>query len=1529
MASRRKPRSLRRRIFRWVFGTIVAITGLLLIVLGLLQTEWGRDKVRGKIEDALRAKINGTITIGRLDGDLLDEVTIHDIVVTDHQGREVVRIDELFIDYRVGPLMDNHFHADDLEIHGLHVDAWRMADGRLNLADLWISEPRQDPETWTVTIEKFLLDGSSAAVEVQPGQVEHWSNVSLQAGLVMGVDRTAVDITSLTARWDDKLRDLSAKGSLVFGTLDIEANDLVVTYGKSRLDIPFARRFAKGATQVSLAATVDPADLRSLWPASGLQTDALLALQLQQAAPDTPWRATATGRVGAASVAMLGEARAPVAAKVDAPATPLDASASIYWSGADPGAIWIGAPRAKVTGGAQATWSGDDLAAARASLVLDADGAMGDLAVESSHVEATLDQLAVKATATATTSLGRAALEARGRLPARLDQPGAARAITLEHAALDANVADVGRIEKALGRPVSTRGAVSLRATATGTVGDLAVRARVTSRSLRRGSLQVYGLDVQAALDDALDEPTGRVAARASAVTRGATGYGAVRVDARVTDRARRASVTFELSGSRALAASGAVRAERSDRTVRVEVDRLNVRTRGVEWTGEGGHLLLGLDGRRLAGNLALRSSVGHVRVAAALQATGGVLGGPIDVDADLGLAPLGPVLTALPLRQLGGSLTAKAHVVLPAGPAHIDVKAQGVTWRGGPKKVDLALTGDLASRRLTVRADGSITDIGAVRGTLVARAPARLTDGAGWARLTATPGPSRRGAAIESLEVTADQLKLAVLARLLHQPRIAGGTANVKLTGGAGLRTARLAVDVDALEITAGPKTDRPRFGGHLDVELAADRVVVGLRADAGKRGTLTADAVLDRPAHPLDAAAWRRAGFAALRSAKVRGKGIQLSQFETLTRPVDDDEARMKPRIDLGGTVNVAVDASERARTIDVRVKLDGVRARSLATPLTGSLHARIEETRSTLDLGLHLDGQPLVSGDVQLAAGTAVLLRGGGLGAPLRAAAIKGDITLPDQPIQRLVRIVDPDAKIGGRVSGEVRLRGSIAALETKLRLRAPGVTAEGVRFDTIEVDAKTAPSGWSVSAVAHQADGGRLRLSGTGGGADHEPVALRLTARGIKLGFLAPLWRRPGGGLSHLSGLLSADVSVKGSMHRPIIDGYVRVRDGEARVPDFLRPLTKLRVDLKFVGSQVTIAVRADSRPGNVKLDGTADFRAPERATFHARARGSKLPVIAASQLVSVNGKLDVRGRLDDRLWKVDARIERGMVVRLPGSSSATKLHDTAPLDDVVYVDPAGIAAREGARQAAESAALGFRLHVKTDEKIIVRSDLVVTDVKVDLTISKVAAVTSITGDVAAERGWVEVIGRRYDIRRARVIFAGEMPPDPRLDVRVSHRFTSTTVYIDVVGRMSSPRVSFSSDGGDQDQAQLLALILQGDSPGEQGGMEQRSASAAANLLAGQVANSIRKSGLPIDALRVGTEAGAEQQITYVTVGKWLTPRLFVAYRRRFQAEADENANEGVFQHFFAQDWMWEGTAGDRGTASADLLWVVPF
>jgi autotransporter translocation and assembly factor TamB len=417
-------------------------------------------------------------------------------------------------------------------------------------------------------------------------------------------------------------------------------------------------------------------------------------------------------------------------------------------------------------------------------------------------------------------------------------------------------------------------------------------------------------------------------------------------------------------------------------------------------------------------------------------------------------------------------------------------------------------------------------------------------------------------------------------------------------------------------------------------------------------------------------------------------------------------------------------------------------------------------------------------------------------------------------------------------------------------------------------------------------------------------------------------------QPGGGLAHLDGVLHGEIDVAGTLARPRVDGWLRLRKLEAQVPRFLRPLHSGQVDVQIERSQARVVARVSSQPGRAEVTGRVNFQRPEATRFSVRARGRNLPVLAGSQLVSINGYVTASGRLRDRLWIIDTRIERGLVVRLPDGRQG-ELHDTRPLDDVAFVDAAGLAARRAREEVVETA-IGIRMTVKTERRVTIRGDIIYTEAEVDLSITRIAGVTAVTGTINATRGWVEIATRRYEIARAVVVLEGQIPPDPHLDVRVTHRFPSAVVHIDVVGPLSDPRVSFASDTGRLDQAQLLALVLggEGGGAGEARGVGATATGAAASLLAGQITGAIRQSGLPIDALRVGTEAGAEAEVT-VTVGKWISDRLFVAYRFRFDADVSENSNEGVFQHHFASDWMWEGVAGDRGTASMDILWVVPF
>ncbi|MGH2899053.1 MAG: translocation/assembly module TamB domain-containing protein, partial [Solirubrobacteraceae bacterium] len=57
----------------------------------------------------------------------------------------------------------------------------------------------------------------------------------------------------------------------------------------------------------------------------------------------------------------------------------------------------------------------------------------------------------------------------------------------------------------------------------------------------------------------------------------------------------------------------------------------------------------------------------------------------------------------------------------------------------------------------------------------------------------------------------------------------------------------------------------------------------------------------------------------------------------------------------------------------------------------------------------------------------------------------------------------------------------------------------------------------------------------------------------------------------------------------------------------------------------------------------------------------------------------------------------------------------------------------------------------------------------------------------------------------------------------------------------------------------------------------------------------------------------------------TFGKWLSERLFVAYRQHVGGSNDENTGDVQVQYRLGRKVLIEGSGGDRGHIGADLLY----
>ena len=206
---------------------------------------------------------------------------------------------------------------------------------------------------------------------------------------------------------------------------------------------------------------------------------------------------------------------------------------------------------------------------------------------------------------------------------------------------------------------------------------------------------------------------------------------------------------------------------------------------------------------------------------------------------------------------------------------------------------------------------------------------------------------------------------------------------------------------------------------------------------------------------------------------------------------------------------------------------------------------------------------------------------------------------------------------------------------------------------------------------------------------------------------------------------------------------------------------------------------------------------------------------------------------------------------------------------------------------------------------------------------------------ITGKVEIRRGRIRALNNTFEVRQATVSFSGEVEPDPALNILLERSAPETLVLVQVTGTASAPELTLRSDPPIYDQSQIISLLLSGRvdaRPNSGGGGDQTTAiaSAVAQVLLGGVLRRVAPR-VGIDVARVGFDENKDQKTgesqlrAEAEVGKYITERLYVAYRRVFGASALENSNEGLMEYRISARWLLMAMFGDAGVGGLDLIW----
>jgi translocation and assembly module TamB len=134
------------RVVRIGLAALGAVIMLLVVAVGVVSnTRWGHERVRQFALDAVRGSATGQVDIGRVSGNLLTGVTLHDVRIADSSGAPFIEAGRLRTDYAVRALLSRRLEFTDVLLDSATIVLHRYADGRWNYERIFQGDTMATP----------------------------------------------------------------------------------------------------------------------------------------------------------------------------------------------------------------------------------------------------------------------------------------------------------------------------------------------------------------------------------------------------------------------------------------------------------------------------------------------------------------------------------------------------------------------------------------------------------------------------------------------------------------------------------------------------------------------------------------------------------------------------------------------------------------------------------------------------------------------------------------------------------------------------------------------------------------------------------------------------------------------------------------------------------------------------------------------------------------------------------------------------------------------------------------------------------------------------------------------------------------------------------------------------------------------------------------------------------------------------------------------------------------------------------------
>lgn len=516
-------------------------------------------------------------------------------------------------------------------------------------------------------------------------------------------------------------------------------------------------------------------------------------------------------------------------------------------------------------------------------------------------------------------------------------------------------------------------------------------------------------------------------------------------------------------------------------------------------------------------------------------------------------------------------------------------------------------------------------------------------------------------------------------------------------------------------------------------------------------------------------------------------------------------------------------------------------------------------------------------------QVPLGTAELLLGAALDRPLTLDGrvnAEADLRVPaDAPARIRVRLDGDNASIAMLGNdGEARL--ALSPLQAMLRLddRVLEVSAQvglgGAGSVSLSLDSPDfVPARWAQAPVNGRVD---VALD------EFEPLDPLLEP------LVAPV------------GSLQGELALGGTLGALALDGKFALAGFAAEVPAAGLALEEGRLSLRAVGGEIGFQGGVSSGGGRVDVTGTMNLGGGQGLRIRAQVAGTDFLAVNRPGLQArVSPELDlalqsstltVTGRAAVPSATVDAgRLEGGGVSASP---------------DVVVAGRGNAADAGVFRLVADvDVTLGEQVKVRAPGfEGAARGELHVTE--------RPGRPTQARGELKVT-GSYEAYGQKLSIRSGRLLYAGTPIDNPALDITAVRKADEVTAGIRIGGTALDPRLTLFSEPPLGSEADVLSYLILG--------RPMDAASSGDGALLSGAATSLGLKGGDLLAKQIGaqfgiSDIGVEQSDTLdqsvLTLGKYLSPRLYVSYG----VGLVEPVSVIRFRYELTDHWMLEAASG---------------